>query len=194
MAVPTERALKRKPQAVVMLKTEKGSVPAVMRDDYDFDWFVTDENRAKFFDQWTAFTDADAVESAPPHLAYLTAEVTDTDKMTLGRVVVSPVNAATKKWKASIEADPSLLTVEPEKKAEREKVVKAPKGARAVKAKADKADAPQPKAAAAKQAAKQDKPSGPDAAKAPQPKAAALRDRLNAAKKVKAPAPAAAKS
>lgn len=182
MPKPTEKAIKRKPMAVVMLTTERSSLTddglnvVVPAQGYDFEWFETEKGREKFFDQVTDFN----VEDAKAHddFAYITAVVTDTATMTLGRVEAAPSNPKMTKWKNAIKKDPSLLIAPVVKAAEKKAVVKAPRKATPKKATAVKG-APTPKATRAKPTVRK----GADAkAETPTVKAAGLRKKLAAKK------------
>lgn len=110
MAKPTERAMKRKPHAVILLETLTSDVPEVPEDGRDFEWFNSLEATSEFFDQVTEFHTKDAEEHGD--LSYMTIEVTDTATMTLGRVEVAPDNEETKKWVESVKDDVTQVFVE----------------------------------------------------------------------------------
>lgn len=186
MPKPTERAIKRKPMAVVMLTTERAKVKddgtvEVPPEGYDFEWFETEANRDTFFDQVNDFNQSDAKEH--DDFAYLTAVVTDTADMVLGRVEVAPHKPEMTKWKNAVKKDPSLLLAPVVKKDdEPKKTVKPRRASGAAKSTVQKgaqgtaADAPKPRATRAKPTAK--KVGSKDAT--PSNKAADLRKKLAA--------------
>ena len=149
MAKPTERAIKRKPQAVILLETLTESVPEVPEDGRDFEWFTSTDAAGEFFDQFTRFIESDTSEHGD--VAYLAAEVTDTSSMTLGRVKVAPENDETAKWAESIKADVTSVFIQPATK-EKPKAKVRPKARNAAAAEAKKTKTPPAKPAADKQA------------------------------------------
>jgi len=95
---PTEKAVKRRPQAIVFHAWDSDDLDTLA--DADFEWFETDANRAAYFEE----THAWSVQSHKDEnglVCYLTAEITDTATMTLGRVRVVP---QTKEMKAKAQA------------------------------------------------------------------------------------------
>lgn len=106
MAKPTERALKRKPMAVILLTTLRGDVPSVPPAGREFEWFTTEENLHNFFDQNVTFHTEDV--AAHDDMAYLAVEVVDTSQMTLGRIDVQPPTEETEKWMKAVQADITL--------------------------------------------------------------------------------------
>lgn len=103
MAKPTERAIKRKPMAVIMLTTLRKDVPEVPPAGKDFEWFDTEQGRKQFFTQVHDFN----VQDAKDHddMAYLTVEITDTATMKVGRIEVAPSTEATDEWLKAVKAD-----------------------------------------------------------------------------------------
>jgi hypothetical protein len=193
MPKPTERAVKRKPMAVIMLTANRSDIAedgtVTMTDQgYDFEWFETEKNREKFFDQVNDWQQQDAKDH--DDFAYLIAVVTDTSDMTLGRIEVAPHNPKMTKWKNAVKKNPSLLIAPvaaktTEKKAE----VKAPRKAAAKKAAASTEvkkgaagdGAPKPRAVRAKPTAKKAS-GGAKGVATPTAKAADLRKKLAAKK------------
>jgi hypothetical protein len=107
MAKPTERALKRKPMAVIMLTTQRGDVPEVPPEGREFEWFENEESRKKYFDQVRAFDKQDAKDH--DDMAYMTIEIVDTTTMKTGRIEGSPSdNSKVKAWVKQIKDDVTL--------------------------------------------------------------------------------------
>lgn len=189
MAKPTERALKRKPSAVILLSWEKGKV-ADMAGDRDFEWFENDENRTQYVDSMIAWNVNDVQDHGD--LYHMVVEITDTKSspMTLGRVVVTPeTNKAMKDWAKKVQDDVSIVFEEIDKvrssggekvQVKAKKASPAARKAVAKKATDNKGEAPKPRAAAAKKAPAK---AAPSKTAAPKPKAADLKARL--AKKAK---------
>lgn len=193
MPKPTERTIKRKPMAVVMLTVERSKVKDdgtadVPEQGYDFEWFDTEANREKFFDQMNDFNQSDAKDH--DDFAYITAVITDTANMTLGRVEVAPKSPEMTKWKNAVKKDPTLLLAPAAQKTTPAKKAVKPRGKTAAAggkgtqvkkgAQGTAADAPKPRAVRAKpKAAGADKK-----AEAPANKAAELRKKLAAKKHV----------
>lgn len=105
MAKPTERALKRKPKAVILLTTLRKDVPNVPdgQGGREFEWFDTDTGMREHFDKNVEYHTADAKEH--DDMAYLAVEITDTKDMSLGRVDVQPATDETTAWLESIKDD-----------------------------------------------------------------------------------------
>lgn len=191
MPKPTTRAIRRKPQAVIIMMTEPDKIGTPV--DHDFEWFETDKGRDEFFKQWTTHTTQDAKDYKDT--VYLTAEVVDTANMKLGKVHVAPQTAPMKDWAAKVKKDPKVLLVEEaEKKAEttpRGKVKPRAKSSAAAVVKGgakDKSETPTPKArpAAKKVAAKKAAAKKVSADVGTEGRAATLKARLDA-KKTAAP-------
>lgn len=127
MGNPTERALKRKPQAIVHLAWEKDSTSSTP-GDRDHEWFETDEGRIEFYDYCVEWNTKDVADNEGD-IWYLIAEVNDTkaSPMVLGRVSSQPDNEFMAERVAEIVKDPSLL-VSPT-------AVKPPSGPKVTKAK-----------------------------------------------------------
>lgn len=158
MAKPTERALKRKPRAVILLTTKRGDVPNVPPAGREFEWFLGEDAMRAYFDQNVEFHKADAAEF--DDMAYLAVEITDTgaSPMKMGRIDAQPVTDATEAWTKSVEEDITRAftpvkvidksdTEQPKKVRPRQKST----AAAAVKRPVDKEDAPAAKAARLKQ-------------------------------------------
>lgn len=190
MAKPTERAVKRKPMAVIMLTTKRSSVPEVPNEGREFEWFETVEGMNQFYDQVREFDVKDCKDH--DDMAYMCIEITDTADMKIGRIAVAPETDATKKWLAEVKKDvtKALTPVTPTKKAAAtpSKKVKPRQKTAAAKA-VGKDPAPEAKAArlkdrlAAKKSEAGDKPSTSKSA-APKPRAATAKK--TAAKKTSA--------
>jgi len=121
---PTERALKRKPRAVVLfawLADKTNEAPG----DADFEWFEKSINAKRFFDKATVENDADVEEN--DWIVHVLAEITDTSTMALGRVHVSAADDATKQALLERFTKGEDFVVPPEPKEKRKAVVKAPR-------------------------------------------------------------------
>lgn len=107
MAKATQRALVRKPRAVIVLSAERGGLPDVLEDNREFEWFSTAEGMNEFYDQMIEFAKQDTADY--DDWAYLLAEIDDTkaEPMVLGRVQSFPVSDETKKWQEDFVSDPS---------------------------------------------------------------------------------------
>lgn len=109
MAKPTERALKRKPMAVILLTTRREDVPNVPdgAGGREFEWFASKEGMHAYFDQNNEYHQQDTKDH--DDMAYMCIEITDTasDPMTLGRVEAHPETDETKAWLKSIKDDPT---------------------------------------------------------------------------------------
>lgn len=105
MAKPTERALKRKPMAVILLTTLRKDVPNVPdgAGGREFEWFETREGVKTYFDQNVEYHKSDTKDH--DDMAYMAIEILDTATMKLGRVDVRPQTDETKAWMAEIKAD-----------------------------------------------------------------------------------------
>lgn len=172
MARPTERAIKRKPMAVIFLTTKRQDVPEVPPAGREFEWFDTAPNRKAFFKQVHEFN----VEDTKEHddMAYLTIEIVDTESMKIGRAEVAPVTDETQQWLKDIESDITKAYVPakaPDSKDGEKKVVRARKKSSAAAAVKKDEGADKGKAARLKErlAAKKEA----EAPKAPAKKAAA---------------------
>lgn len=105
MAKPTERAIKRKPCAVIILEALANAKGKPEEGGREFEWFNTPEAAAEHFDKFAAFAKEDT--TSYDDVAYLVAEITDTqsDPMALGRVEAFPENDSTKKWVEEVRKD-----------------------------------------------------------------------------------------
>lgn len=107
MARPHERALKRKPMAVILLTTRREDVPNVPagQGGHEFEWFQSKDGMHAYFDQNVEFHEQDTKDH--DDMAYLAVEITDTkaEPMTVGRISVSPETDETKAWMKSIKDD-----------------------------------------------------------------------------------------
>lgn len=110
MAKPTERAIKRKPMAVIMLTTLRSDVPSVPNNGKDYEWFVTEENMRSYFDQVQEFNASDV--KAHEDMAYLTVEITNTTEMKTGRAEVAPATKETEAWLKDVLADITKVYVQ----------------------------------------------------------------------------------
>lgn len=181
MARPTERALKRKPMAVILLTTLRKDVPNIPPAGREFEWFTTEDGMRTFFDQNVAFHKEDT--DSHDDMAYMSLEVTDTSTMTLGRVDVKPETKEMEDWRAAVEADITLAFTPvkaPEETTEgdEKKKVRPRRKSSAAAAMKKQDDAPDTKAAALKKRleAKKDeakKSESGDTAPKPRPKVAA---------------------
>lgn len=112
MAKPTERAVKRKPMAVVLWSFKKAETDQDAGDK-DFEWFETDENRIDYTESSIAWNVNDVQDHGD--LVHLVAEIVDTttDPMTLGRVEATPASdKGLREWVKKIKADPKVLLIE----------------------------------------------------------------------------------
>jgi hypothetical protein len=128
VAKPTERALKRKPQAVILMAWQPGKSDGDP-GDWDFEWFETDDNRSRYYEEAVKWNEQDVVDNTGDDaLLYLAVEVLATADMKLGRMSVQPENAETKALLARYKKAPATLVAKPA-------VKKAETGAGEVKAK-----------------------------------------------------------
>lgn len=116
MAKPTERALRRKPKAVILLTTLRADVPKVPDGNggREFEWFTTQDGMENFFNQNIAFHQEDCKEH--DDMAYLAVEIEDTASapMTLGRIDVQPEDdAKCVAWMESIKEDVTRAFFQP---------------------------------------------------------------------------------
>lgn len=107
MAKPTERSLKRKPMAVILLTCERGKVPEVPPEGREFEWFTSEDGRKTYFDKNAAWHKEDTEKH--DDMAYLAVEITDTATMKVGRIDAQPAdNDEVKAWAAAVKKDITL--------------------------------------------------------------------------------------
>lgn len=130
MPKPTMAALKRRPQAVVILQSPLANLGEIV---YDYEWFETTEARNDWWKVATDFARQDAADHGD--LVHVLANISATDPLTIDDVEVLGVNLPDG-WAdqrvAEIKADPTLVVAPApvrQPKAVQPDVPKAPKGA-----------------------------------------------------------------
>lgn len=109
MPNPTHAALKKQPQAIVMLDWEKDKVAnGAAPGNRDFDWLVTDKGRDEHWNYLVSYSQESITNYGD--LVHVLVEVLDTEALTLGRVAYFPdTSEDLKAYCEKIAADPKMI-------------------------------------------------------------------------------------
>lgn len=164
MPKPTIAALRRKPQAVVMLASPLADIDNV---DHDYEWFETDEGRQMFFDDVKDFAQVDIDEQGD--MVHVLVSLSSTEPLTVAEVAVygsTLPDGWAEQRVAAITADPTVVVAPSVKRTTTATVAKAP---------SKKAAATQVKGRKPSAAASVVKGVEPEQGEAPKPRAAKVR-------------------
>lgn len=129
----TERAIKRKPVAVI---TVEAPLDDLENYQADFEWFNTTDAAKEWIDQWTEFAKEDTTTYSlldnkdDPALAYLTILIPDTATLAVGSALVFPDNDQTQAWLAETTGDITNLFEKRQEAPKKKVTVKAPRARR----------------------------------------------------------------
>jgi hypothetical protein len=149
MALLTERALKRRKSAVIIVEAFRKNV-LTGKQTADFEWFNKPDAAAEHADQFGVFAKEDAkayteLDGDDPAMAYMVIVVPDTNELDELEIRLYPETDITKRWRDELIVDLSQLYTKAEAAPKKKVVVKAPRRRAVVVGKSDVSDEPKVK-------------------------------------------------